>query len=286
MKMLLARFRSCSGTFPWSRIVSRAPYGTSSTDKMLQVTRERLGRYTIAWMSVNRPPVNSFNMPLSLELSSQFHQLTQSDHIHAIILKSSLSNVFSAGLDFKEMYGVSEQHLREFWRVVREMWYRIYTSRLPTLAAINGHCLAGGTLIAAACDYRICTHGDYKIGVTAAKIGLVPPHWFLKTLTYLMGQTSTERLLQRGQVFPPDQALKLGLVDDTCKAEDLDEQCKKALLPYLETCHDTRTAIKLALRQELIDSYHQLEEEDTEKFVQFTLRESTQKTLASMSAST
>lgn len=191
--------------------------------------------------------------------------------------------MFSAGLDFKELYDVSEAHLREYWRVVREMWYRIYTSKLTTLAAINGHCLAGGTLIAAACDHRICTQGSYKIGVTAAKIGLVPPHWFLKTLTHLMGQRATEMLLQQGCVVPPDQALRVGLVDEVCKAEELDKQCRKALLPYLETCHTTRAAIKLALRQELIESYHQLEEEDTERFVHFTLREATQNTLASMS---
>lgn len=249
------------------------------------MTQEKLGSHTIAWISINRPPVNSFNMQLSLELSAQFHQLSQSDDIHAIILKSGLSSIFSAGLDFKEMHGVSEQHLRDFWKVVREMWYRIYTSRPTTLASINGHCLAGGTMLAAACDYRVCTRGDYKIGVTAAKIGLVPPHWFLKTLTYLMGQTTTEMLLQRGQVVGPDQALKLGLADETCDAGQLEEQCRKALLPYLETCHETRAAIKLALRREVIDSYHKLEEEDVEKFVHFTLRESTQNTLAKMSAS-
>lgn len=280
---MLGRFHRLlwrSGTCLWNRKVSRAPYST----EMLQVTQEELGNHTIAWISVNRPPVNSFDMQLSQELSSLFHQLTQWDGIHAIVLKSSLSSIFSAGLDFKEMYGVSEQYLQEFWKVVREMWYRIYTSRLTTLAVVNGHCLAGGTLIATACDYRICTRGDYKIGVTAAKIGLVPPHWFLKTLTYLMGQTTTEILLQTGQVVGPDRAFKLGLVDEICNAEDLEEQCRKVLSRYLETCHDTRVAIKLALRREVIDSYHKLEEEDVEKFVHFTLRKSTQNTLARISA--
>ena len=164
------------------------------------------------------------------------------------------------------------------------MWYMIYSSQLTTLAVISGHCLAGGTLIAAACDHRICVKGEYKVGVTAAKIGLVPPHWFLGTLTHLMGQRATEVHLQRGQVFSPEEAVGIGLIDEACETDEMDETCRKALLPYLETCHETRAAIKLSLRRELIDSYHRLEEKDTEDFVHFTLRESTQKMLANMSS--
>lgn len=269
-------------------VLGRAPpkyyFSTSSGDKLLQVTKERLDKYTIAHVSFNRPPVNSFDMGLSQEFSSIFHDLTKSGDVHAVVLKSNISKVFSAGLDFKDLCGVSEAHLREFWKTVRQMWYRIYTSRLTVLAAINGHCLAGGTLIAAACDHRICTQGDYKIGVTAAKIGLVPPHWFLGTLTHLMGQRATELCLQQGLVVSPEQAVRLGLMDELCEAEEMEERCRKVLLPYLETCHETRAAIKLSLRRELIDSYHTLEERDTEDFVKFTLRESTQRTLASMSS--
>ena len=138
---------------------SRSSFSTSSCDELVRVTREGLDdKYTIAHMSFNRPPVNSFDMGLSQEFSAKFHDLTRSGDVHAVVLKSSVSKVFSAGLDFKDLCGVSEAHLREFWKIVREMWYMIYTCRLTTLAAINGHCLAGGTLIAAACDHRMNMH--------------------------------------------------------------------------------------------------------------------------------
>ena len=262
----------------------RSPYSTSSGDEVVKVTREQLDKYTVAHISFNRPPVNSFDHHLSREFSERFQQLTESDDVHAVVLRSSVPGVFSAGLDFKDLCGVSETHLRDLWKTIREMWYRIYTSRITTLAVIDGHCLAGGTLIASACDHRICTRGEYKIGVTAAKIGLVPPHWFLGTLTHLMGQRETEVHLQRGQVLSPEEAVRIGLTDELCEVGELEETCREALLPYLQTCHETRAAIKLSLRRELIDSYHSLEEEDTENFVHFTLRESTQRTLASMSS--
>ena len=100
-----------------------------------------------------------------------------------------------------------------------------------------------------------------------------------------MGQRVTEMCLQQGRVFQPEDAVKAGLMDEVCEEKVIDDRCREALLPYLETCHGTRAAIKLSLRRELIESYHQHEEKDTEDFVKFTLRESTQRTLASMSSS-
>ena len=246
---------------------------------------EPLGASTVARLTINRPPVNSFDMELTSAFTTKLKELIDSKQVDAIVLESSLSKVFSAGLDFKELRGVSDGHLRRFWLAVRDMWLHLYMSPLPVVAAIGGHCLAGGTLLAAACDHRIAAQGEYKIGVTAAKIGLVPPHWFLKTLTHLMGQRATEQHLQCGQVFTPDQAIRVGLVDEVCDAGELMEAVRRALEPYLEVCHDTRTKIKLSLRRELVESFHQLEDRDVEEFVRSTLRDSTQQYLSNMTKS-
>lgn len=266
------------------RPLTRRSYSTGVSSELVQVTTEPLDKYTIAVVSINRPPVNSFDVSLSQEFSTKFQELSESRDVHAVVLKSSVSNIFSAGLDFKDLCGVTETHLRQFWSVVRKMWYRIYTSPCTTLAAVNGHCLAGGTLIAAACDHRICSHGNYKIGVTAAMIGLVPPHWFLETLTHLMGQRNTELYLQQGRVLSPKAAVEVGLMDEVCESHELEERYRLALIPYLNTCHESRAAIKLSLRRQLIESYHKLEKTDTDNFVNFTLRDSTQTLLSNVSS--
>jgi len=274
---------SRTGTQLWGR--RGLVRSLSSAGSLVTVSTEPLGSYTIAQLSLNRPPVNSFDMALASDFTAKFKELSNSNEVQAVVVKSSLPTVFSAGLDFKELCGVSQDHLRQFWAVIQDMWLQLYTSRVTTLAAIGGHCLAGGTLIAAACDHRIATRGDFKIGVTAAKLGLVPPHWFLKNLAHLMGQRATERYLQQGRVFTPDQALEVSLVDEVCDPGDMEERCREALLPYLDVCHDSRAEIKLSLRRELIESFHRLGDEDMEKFVRNTLRESTQRRLASMMAS-
>lgn len=144
------------------------------------------------------------------------------------------------------------------------------------MAAINGHCLAGGTIIASSCDHRIAMEGDYRIGVTAAKVGVIAPKWFLKTLICLMGQRQTELALQQGRVFTPEEARKIGLVDEVCTSDLLQTRCAEALQPYLETFHEARSDMKLSLRDDLIKEFLQSRDEDMDKFVNFVLQGSVQ----------
>ena len=147
------------------------------------------------------------------------------------------------------------------------------------MAAINGHCLAGGTIIASSCDHRIAVKGDYSIGVTAAKVGVIAPTWFLKTLTYLMGQRQTELALQQGKVFTPEEARKIGLVDEVCVSDLLQPRCAEALQSYLETFREARAEMKLSLRADLIKEFLQSRDEDMNKFVSFVLQDSVQSQL-------
>ena len=246
---------------------------------LVEVSTESLGKFTIAKVSINRPPVNSFNIPLVTELTKALINLEDYSKADAVIIKSSIPSVFSAGLDLNDLYGVSEEHLRKFWKHIQEMWLQLYASKLTTVAAINGHCLAAGTILSSSCDYRIAVEGSYNIGVTAAKIGVIAPPWFLKMLTYLMGQRKTEMFLQQGLVFPPEEAQAIGLVDEVCSLEQLTQNCTKALQPFLDVSHEARAKMKLSLRGELIEMFRQSRDRDLENFVSFILSESVQSKL-------
>ena len=162
---------------------------------------------------------------------------------------------------------------------MQDLWLQLYSSRLPTIAAINGHCLAGGTIIATACDYRVAVEGNYSIGVTAAKIGVIAPPWFLKMLTYVMGQRNTELALQQGRVFTPREAIGVGLVDKVCSRDMIDEECWTALEPFLTVSAESRATMKLSLRADLIDNFLRSREEDMNNFVDFILKDSVQNNL-------
>lgn len=258
------------------RVVARSVVTSGAARDMVQIARESVGRSNIAKISINRPPVNSVNVALALELAETIKEVENSGSVDAIVIKSSIPTIFSAGLDLNDLHQVSRNHLETFWKYVQEMWYNLYSSRLPTVAAINSHCLAAGTILASACDYRIAAKGKYGIGVTAAKVGLVAPPWFLTMLTHLMGQRQTELALQRGRIFTPEDALEIGLVDDICAPEQLETKCREALQPFLEVFQESRTEMKLSLRSDLIKSFQLTRDEDMDRFVSYVLRDSVQ----------
>ncbi len=246
----------------------------------LSVTREQVNGSSIATVSLNRLPVNSFNIPFTLELTKILGEIENSGDVNAVIIKSSLPNVFSAGLDLKELYDTPREHIESFWRVFQDLWFQVYSSKLVTLSVINGHCLAAGTVISAACDYRLGIKGRYTIGVPAAKVGLVAPPLFLATLSTLMGKRKTEHALQTGKTFSPTEAVDIGLIDQVCTAQEANKASLQVLAPYLSVCQLSRKTMKEYLRAELVANFEQMREKDMHNFVDYVMKDSVQKTLS------
>ena len=82
------------------------------------------------------PPVNSLNKELLNALNMSLMDV-QKEKYRGIILTSSLPNVFSAGLDIKEMYNRTEKQLIEYWQTLQDAWLTLYNLKIPVAAAIN-----------------------------------------------------------------------------------------------------------------------------------------------------
>jgi enoyl-CoA hydratase/carnithine racemase len=93
----------------------------------------------------------------------------------------------------------------------------------PALAAIRGHCVGGGTQLAAACDLRFAESGAL-FGVTPAKLGLVYPASSTRRLASLAGPSATKYLLFSGELIDTERALRTGLVDEVLPAGELDDR--------------------------------------------------------------
>ncbi|MER5478479.1 enoyl-CoA hydratase/isomerase family protein [Streptomyces sp. NPDC002734] len=87
----------------------------------------------------------------------------------------------------------------------------------PTLAAVRGHCVGGGTQLAAACDLRFAEQGAL-FGVTPAKLGIVYPSSSTRRLVSLVGPSGAKYLLFSGELVDGERALRTGLVDELLPA--------------------------------------------------------------------
>lgn len=173
----------------------------------------------IATVTMNKPPVNSLNLEFLDEINTQLNKL-QKDKIRGMILTSGLQKVFCAGLDITEFYNPNPDRLAKFWTTLQDTWLSLYMASFPTVAVINGHSPAGGCLFAMSCDYRVMVGPNYAIGLNETKLGIVAPKWFQDTMVAVIGQRKAEVSLTTGKMYTTDEALKIGLIDESLPDAD------------------------------------------------------------------
>src|SRR5438067_8148484 len=99
----------------------------------------------------------------------------------------------------------------------------------PVVAAVNGHAIAGGCIIAAACDVRIMAAGEGRIGVPELLVGVPFPPLVIEVLRFAIAPPHLQELMLRGGTYKPDDALRRGLVDEiapdaAARAQELAQQ--------------------------------------------------------------
>ncbi|MEU2021573.1 enoyl-CoA hydratase-related protein [Streptomyces sp. NPDC016469] len=114
---------------------------------------------------------------------------------------------------------------------------------LPTLAAVRGYCVGGGSQLAAACDLRFAAEGAL-FGVTPAKLGIVYPASSTRRLVALTGPATAKHLLFSGELIDTGRALRTGLVDEVLPADGLDERVAAYVRTLVSRSRLTQAAAK------------------------------------------
>ncbi|KAK5599385.1 dodecenoyl-CoA isomerase [Crenichthys baileyi] len=234
----------------------------------------------VAVMHMQSPPVNSLSLDFLTELCISLEKLEMDKGCRGLIITSNQPKVFSAGLDILEMYGKSPEHCGEFWKVVQEMWLKLYGSNMVTIAAINGSSPAGGCLLSLTCDYRIMADNPlYSIGLNETQLGIVAPFWFKETMVNTVGHRNTEVALQLGLLYKPAEALKIGLVDQLVPEDQVFSVATQTMTKWLTIPEHARQITKSMMRNPTIDKLRTNREADIQNFVSFITKESIQKSL-------
>ena len=209
----------------------------------------------LATLSLKHKPVNSLTQAVCEELKAVTHELEADPEVRGVVFGSGVPGVFSAGLDLRSMHNRSTDELAAFWKAVQEMWLALYTTRLATVAAIPGHCIAGGCILALACDVRVMVDGGKgRFGVNETTFGLVPPPWLTQMMVDAAGLKAAAPLVQRGLLLPAEDALAAGLVDQTASLSRLAEESSARLNELLAVPDHARAQVKHQLRHTLADT--------------------------------
>jgi enoyl-CoA hydratase len=128
-------------------------------------------------------------------------------------LLTGAGDAFSAGLDLREVGRLDNDGMSTFLTQLEAMVATLWTYPGPTAAAVNGHAIAGGCVVAACCDHRVAAPGRGRIGLNEVAIGLrFPPNVWHVVTHRIPPRHHTEVLLGAG-LFSPQEAYERGLVD-------------------------------------------------------------------------
>ena len=130
------------------------------------------------------------------------------------ILLTGAGDAFSAGLNLKEVVSLEGAAMETFLRKLDTVMATLFMHPAPTVALVNGHAIAGGCIMAAACDYRVLVEGTSRMGVPELAVGVPFPTLPFEIVRARVPPAAFRDLVFSGRMVLPQEAVALGLADE------------------------------------------------------------------------
>ncbi len=176
----------------------------------------------IAVLTINRPQVlNALDVPTLLDLEAAFERLERDDDVRVIIFTGAGDRAFVAGGDIADLNSRNGlAHYREFAEIVHRVFRRIEVCDKPTIAAVNGYALGGGTELVLATDIRILAD-TARLGLPEITLGLFPGAGGTQRILRQMPACRAREVVFSGEHFTAAEAVAWGLVNRAVPKADL-----------------------------------------------------------------
>lgn len=157
--------------------------------------------------------VNVLSTPFMNALESAVDQLA-TENPKAVVIRSGKEAGFVAGANIEEIEQITqEKDGYEKSRRGQSVFAKIANLPVPTIAAVNGHCMGGGTEMILACDYRLAAQEKAKIALPEVNLGIYPGWGGTQRLPRLISMQTALDMILTGRSFNAYRAYKAGLVD-------------------------------------------------------------------------
>ena len=203
----------------------------------------------IATLTLKNGKVNAMCLEFCQSIVDEFTRLQKSDLVHSAILTAP-GDVFSAGIDLKRLVREDNQYLDRFLPALRNLFRTAFAFEKPLIGLINGHALAGGCVLACACDYRIAVP-HARIGIPEMRIGVPLPTLGIEIMRLAATGPAFRQIVSNGKTFSNEAAITAGLVDGIAEHDAAGEQARKAasqfaMLPREVFAHTKRQVRSVA----------------------------------------
>ncbi len=207
----------------------------------------------IATITLNRPDkLNAYTTQMGDEVVDAFARVRADDEVRVAILTGA-GRGFCAGVDLEHLKahqaggnalaGSPKLGEEDF---LKKLPLDLLEFEKPVIAAINGHAIGVGVTMVLPCDVRIASAGA-KIGITFAKLGILPGLGSTHLLPRLIGQAKALELVLTARVFRAEEAAEIGLVNKVVPAEELMQAARDMALQMAEIAPEVLAHAKRAI---------------------------------------
>jgi enoyl-CoA hydratase len=172
----------------------------------------------VTTLTMQHGKANALDLEFCRALADKFSELREANQ--AVVLTGT-GGIFSAGVDLKRILSDGPEYIREFLHSLNDLCKTLLEFDNPLVAAINGHAIAGGCVIAQACDMRIMAGGKGRIGVPELQVGVPFPSYVIEVLRLGFPSQVFAKLAYAGETYTPETALELQIIDQVDFSEEL-----------------------------------------------------------------
>jgi enoyl-CoA hydratase/carnithine racemase len=195
------------------------------------IRQERQG--ALAVLRLDKARGNAIDEELVEELRAAGTELQADDGVRGVLLASAHPKLFCPGLDLVSLADYDRARLERFMGGFARMLQALYGLRKPMVAAVSGHAVAGGCILALTADWRVLRRGA-SIGLNEVKVGVPLPLSVTALLRATVGPGALSRVALLGRNFADEEALAAGLADELAGGEDFESACVARLQEFVE----------------------------------------------------
>jgi enoyl-CoA hydratase len=162
---------------------------------------------------------NALDIEFCDALAARFSELRASD-AKAVVLTGQ-GRIFSAGVNLKRLSEGGEYYIRQFLPALHRLYDAAFFHPKPLVAAINGHAIAGGAVLACCADRRIMARDTGRIGVTEILVGVPFPALAFEIVRFAVPPRYLSEFTLTGATYATDAALQRGWIDEVAEPDDL-----------------------------------------------------------------
>lgn len=230
---------------------------------------------------------SALDIELCEALSSALDAAGDDDTCGAVVL-TGRGKIFSAGVDLPKLLDGGQSYVERFVPLLCRLFSLAFTLPKPLIAAVNGHAIAGGCIIACTADYRLMATNGGRIGVSELRVGVPFPAAALETLRFAVPPPHFQQMVYTGRSFSAEEALAIGMVDELVDGRELEQRAAALAEDFLTippatfrlTKRQTRArtlreidALDASFGEEVMQSWKSAEVRSAvERFVEKTLR--------------